>query len=181
MNPDPIWFSNWSNLAEITLSSILFFALIVVLTLVSGKRTTSQMNNFDWILTVAVGSLAASGILLETVAIVDAIMAILVIVACQYLLTWLAVRSDTVTKIIKDEPTLLVNKGEYIDEAMLRTRVTQAEINAALRENGLTKLEDANWVILETEGTLSVVPKQDIGWKDAKMMQNVQAPEKVGS
>ena len=180
VDPNPKWFSSWDNLAEIALSSILFFALIVALTLVSGKRTTGQMNNFDWITTVAVGSLASSGILLETVTIADAVLAILVILGCQYLLTWLAVRSKTVTKIIKDEPTLLVHQGDYLKDAMLRTRVTESEVKAALREKGLTALDQVNWVILETEGTLSVIAKEELEWGEAEILHGVQTPEGVG-
>ncbi|MGB3738624.1 MAG: YetF domain-containing protein [Pontixanthobacter sp.] len=175
----PLWFSDWTTLGEIALTCVLFFALIVALTLVSGKRTTGQMNNFDWIVTVVVGSLAASGILLDNVTVIDAGFAIFAILACQYALTWLSVRSETVTKLIKDEPTLLVNQGEYLKDAMLRTRVTESEVKAALRGRGLAKLEDVNWVILETEGTLSVIAKKDVPWGDARILHGVQTPDSM--
>lgn len=180
MNPDQVWFENWSNLSEIAISSIFFFALVVALTLISGKRTTGQMNNFDWILTVVVGSVASSGILLDDVAIVDAAVAIIVIVGCQFILTWLAVRSKIVTKIIKDEPTLLVHQGDYLKSAMLRTRITESEIRAALRTRGLTKLEDVNWVVLETDGTFSVISKADVSWDGAEILHGVQKPDGIG-
>ena len=177
---NPIWFSDWSRLGEIALTSLLFYLLIVVLTRLSGKRTTSQMNNFDWIITVAVGSLAASGILLKNVPVVDALTAIIVLGICQYAITWTLVRSKRVANIVKAQPTLLTHKGEYLDDAMKYTRVTRAEIDAALRENGIAEPAGANWVILETDGTLSVIPKQDVEWSEAKTLQGVMAPEKIG-
>ena len=59
------WYSNSDKMINIAIGAIFFYFLIVILVRILGKRTTSQMNNFDWIINIAVGSLAASGILLE--------------------------------------------------------------------------------------------------------------------
>lgn len=82
-----VW-SGWTRLAEVSANAFLFYVLIVVMVRVVGKRTTSELNNFDWIINVAVGSLAASGILLRNVATLDAVAAIVVLAACQFLTTW---------------------------------------------------------------------------------------------
>ena len=175
----PIWFDSFTRLGEIAIASVFFWLLIIVLIRLSGKRTTSQMNNFDWIITVAVGSLAASGILLEDVTIADATAAIVMLGLLQFALTWLVVRSDRLTKVVKAEPTLLTHKGEYLKDAMLRERITKSEVDAALRENGIAEPEGAQWVVLETDGTLSVIPKQDSGWDDAATLEGVNAPGRI--
>ena len=181
MNESPILFDSFSRIGGIALSSLFFWLLIVVLIRLSGKRTTSQMNNFDWIITVAIGSLAASGILLEGVTLVDASVAILVLGLCQFGVTWLVVRSDRFAKIVKAEPELLLHKGEYLEEPMKRTRVTKSEIDAALRENGIVDAKDASWVILETDGTLSVIPRQDVSVGDAATLEGVAKPPRIGA
>lgn len=59
---------------------------------------------------------------------------------------------------MKSEPTLLVRDGTCLEEAMRRQRVTRDEIEAALREHGMVDLAAVRYVVLETDGTLTVVP-----------------------
>ena len=168
-----LW-SGWVRTAEVAASAFLFYVLIVVMARIVGKRTTSELNNFDWIINVAVGSLAASGILLENVASLDAVAAIVVLAFCQYITTQAVQRSRTIANIVKAEPTLLTHKGNFLRDAMKRTRISEEEINTALRRNGLTCNADANWVILETNGTLSVIPQSEVSWEEAEALSNVE-------
>jgi len=64
---DMLFFDNIEKLLRIVLTAVLVYILIVVTTKVSGKRSTSQLNNFDWIVTVMIGSLGASTILLKEI------------------------------------------------------------------------------------------------------------------
>ena len=162
---------------EISANALLFYILIIVMVRVVGKRTTSEFNNFDWIINVAVGSLAASGILLRNVASSDAIVAIVVLAACQFVTTKLVMRSEDVADIVKAEPTLLTHKGEYLRDAMARTRISEEEIKMALRATGITANSGANWVVLETNGTMSVIPRQDVRWGDADALSDVNCPD----
>lgn len=170
------WLSSWDRVGSIAALSIASFLLIVVLTRLSGKRTTGQMNNFDWIFTVAVGSLVASGILLRDISLLDAMVAVVTLGLCQYGLTWLLVRSDLATRLVKATPTLLTHKGDYLYDAMKRTRVTKAEINSALRREGLLENDAANWVVLETDGTFSIIPTQPSRLENAAAMEGVETP-----
>jgi uncharacterized membrane protein YcaP (DUF421 family) len=173
-----IW-SGWPRIVEIAGNAFLFYALIIVMVRMVGKRTTSELNNFDWIINVMIGSLAASGVLLRNVATADAIAAIVVLAACQYITTKLVQRSRTIANIVKAEPTLLTHKGEYLRDAMLRTRISEEEIKTALRQNGITHNADANWVVLETNGQLSVIPRQDVAWAEAEALSDVHAPKEL--
>ena len=170
-----VW-SSWLRLAEISANALLFYILIIVMVRIVGKRTTSQLNNFDWIINVAVGSLAASGILLQNVASIDAVVAIIVLATCQYATTYFVQRSQNIAAAVKAEPTLLTHKGEYLRDAMKRTRISEEEIMTALRSSGLTENAGANWVVLEPNGELSVIPRQDVRWEDAEALADVAAP-----
>lgn len=177
MEFDPSILAHHSRLAEVAILSLAFYVTIVVLTRLSGKRTTSQMNNFDWIITVVVGSLAASGILLRDVSYAEATAAIVALGVCQYAVTFVSVRSSTFTKAVKAEPTLLLHKGAFIDDALKRTRVTRSEVESALRQEGIVDPAGANWVILETDGTLAVIPRSDTPLADAPVMESVERPD----
>lgn len=178
--PDTInlW-SSWLRVGEIAANALLFYILIIVMVRIVGKRTTSEFNNFDWIINVAVGSLAASGVLLRNVATLDAITAIAVLAACQYVTTRLVLRSKTAADVVKAEPTLLTHKGEYLRDAMARTRISEEEIKTALRAAGITANADANWVVLETNGTMSVIPRQEVEWENADALSDVNCPDEL--
>ena len=173
------WFNSWERIWSVVQGATFFFVLIVVLTRIGGKRLTGQFNNFDWIITVAVGSLAASGILLKGVSIADATAAILVLAALQWACTWLAVRSERFSSLLKPPPRLLLHKGEILQDSLAAERITRNELDARLRQEGFTSLAEANWVILETNGKLSVIPRSEADWPGAGIMGSVEAPDAV--
>ena len=170
------WFNSWERIQSVAISAAFFFIFIVALIRFLGKRATSQMNNFDWIITVAVGSLAASGILLKDVSVSDAAIAIAVIAGMQWLTTLLVLKNEWVCRLVKPNPVLLVHKGKLLTDAMRRERVTKAEVYAKLRAQGFVRVEDANWVVLETDGAMTVIPYGDAGWDDAELMEDIANP-----
>ncbi|MGB3796910.1 MAG: YetF domain-containing protein [Alteraurantiacibacter sp.] len=167
--PDRLW--------SVAISAVFFYFFIVILVRVVGKRTTSQLNNFDWIINITVGSLAASGILLRDVGLLDAGLAIAVLATLQMLTTWSVLRSKLVSKIVKAQPVLLTHKGEFLRDAMRNERISEEEICSALRAHGMYDVADANWIILETNGELVVIPRDDIRLRDVGSMGGVSYPD----
>ena len=167
------WFNSLDRLESVAISAVLFYLLIILMTRLVGKRTTGQMNNFDWLVTVAVGSLAASGILLKDVSIADAVLAIVILFGLQWLTTWLVLHSEFVRRVIKARPRMLLHKGEIQKQALRSERISEAEIYTALREQGFANLEDANWVIIENNGKITVIPRDSMSLEEADLMQDV--------
>jgi uncharacterized membrane protein YcaP (DUF421 family) len=135
----------------------LAYVSLVLLLRMSGKRTLSKMNAFDLVATIAIGSLLATVILNEDVALVDGIVAFVVVIGAQFVVTWSSVRSRTVERWVKAEPTLLYHGGRFLAEAMRRTRVTEQEIESAVRLAGAPSLDAVQAVILETDSSVSVL------------------------
>ena len=147
--------------ANILVATPLLYVTVIVLVRFSGKRTTSQMNGFDWVVTVATGSLVASGILPGGSSAIESILAITLLVALQWLVTLGVSRSAAVQSAVKATPRLLLRNGEFLREAMLHERVSEAEVRAQVRASGHTRIEDVEWVILETDASLSVALETD--------------------
>lgn len=160
-------FDGWAGILEITIAAPMIYIAIICVIRVSGKRSTSQMNNFDWVVTVALGSIAASGVMLKDVSVVECLYAISLLLAFQWLLTKSLIHLPPLQKLVKANPTLLVHNGEYILDAMKCERVAKDEILAAIRESGLITIEDAKWVILETDASFSVIPQDDRDYSKA--------------
>ena len=127
---------------------------------ISGKRTLSKMNAFDLVVTVALGSTLATISLSKDVVLVQGLLVLAMFISLQFIVAWLSVRSSTVRKLVKSEPALLFHRGRFLDDALCRERVTKEEIFAAVRSEGYADLKKILAVVLETDGTFSVVQDQ---------------------
>jgi uncharacterized membrane protein YcaP (DUF421 family) len=150
-------------LVRIAITVPVAYAVIILFIRISGKRSTSQMNNFDWIVTVALGSILGSTVVLKDVTLAEGLLATGLLLALQFVLTTAVRRSDRVASAIKATPTLLLHNGSFIEEAMSRERISEREILAALREKGVTDTEAVAWVVLENDASFSVLLKSDSG------------------
>ncbi|MBL6458440.1 DUF421 domain-containing protein [Belnapia sp. T6] len=152
-----MFFDNWTGLLRVVVVGILAYTALVLLLRVTGKRTLSKMNAFDLIVTVALGSTLATVLLSKDVALAEGITAFALLVLLQYAITWLSVRSDRVRSFVKAEPCLLLSDGRFLHAAMRRERVTEDEVQAAARAQGIASLDDVAAAVLETDGSFSVI------------------------
>ncbi|OYW53430.1 MAG: hypothetical protein B7X99_13485 [Rhizobiales bacterium 17-65-6] len=150
-------FQNWSGIVRTILVGSMAYATLVVFLRISGKRTLSKLNAFDLVVTVALGSTLSAIILQESVALAEGATALAVLIFLQFAVTFWSVRSDWFAKAVRAEPTLLLRNGELCVEAMRRQRVTPDEARSAVRAAGGNDLADVQAVILESDGTLSVI------------------------
>ncbi len=152
-----LFFNNWETLVRTLVIGVLAYVVLIVFLRVSGKRTLSKMNAFDFVVTIALGSTLATILLNKEVTLAEGALAFAVLIGLQFVVTWLAVRVPWVRKLVTGEPTLLFHNGAYIQSAMRRTRVTDEEIRAAARAAGAGEMDAVADVVLETDGTFSVV------------------------
>ena len=156
-----MFFEDWYGLLRVALvGTSAYFALVLMLR-VSGKRTLSKMNAFDFVVTVALGSTLATVLLSEDVALAEGALAFGLLITLQYLITWLSVRSPFIDRLVKSEPVLLLHRGKFLPEAMKAARVAEVEILAAVRKHGESELETVEAVVLETDGSFSVIPRSE--------------------
>jgi uncharacterized membrane protein YcaP (DUF421 family) len=153
----PVFFNNWAGLGRVLIVGALAYAALVLLLRISGKRTLSKMNAFDLVVTVALGSTLASVLLSKDVPLAEGVLAFWVLVALQYGLAWLSVRSERFQGLIKSEPALLLYRGRMLQDTLRRERVAGEEVHAAVRAQGIAAIEEVEAVVLETDGSFSVI------------------------
>ena len=152
-----LFFSGWSGLWRTSVLGILSYLSLILFLRISGKRSLSKMNAFDLIVTIALGSTLATILLNKEIALAEGLLALSLLIALQFCVTWVAVRSSRLESLMKNEPALLLHHGEFIRPRMFRERVTESEIRSALRGRGFADIEPRFSVVLETYGTFSVV------------------------
>jgi uncharacterized membrane protein YcaP (DUF421 family) len=156
-----MFFNDAFSLLRVVIVGTLAYLSLVLLLRVSGKRTLSKMNAFDLVVTVAIGSTLATVLLSKDVALSEGVVAFGLLIGLQWIMTWLSVRSRRVEHLIKAEPSLLYFEGRFLNQALRRERVTEAEVRAAVRSQGFSEMESVAAVVLETDGSLTVLRNQD--------------------
>jgi|SRR5690606_16626126 len=154
---DKIFFDNWESIFRTFIISILAYVALILLLRISGKRTLSKMNAFDFIVTIALGSTLATVLLNKDVALADGVLAFAVLIFLQYVITYFSARSRRVSGLVKSTPTLLVYKGRMLERAMKKERIAKDEIFAIVREKGFSSLEKIDAIVLETDGSLTLI------------------------
>lgn len=161
MSIDKMLFQGWSDLARTAIVGVLAYLMLVLLLRVSGKRTLSKMNAFDLVVTVALGSILATILLSEDVALAEGVLAFIVLIGLQFVIAWLSVHSKAVSSLVKAEPRLLAYQGQFLHDAMRRERVVEEEVLTAVRQQGLASLDQVEAVVLETDGSFTCVTRTE--------------------
>lgn len=150
-------FQDWPTLAHTLLVAPMAYLTLLVVVRVSGKRALAKLNAFDLVVTVSLGSVLASVAVSPSVSLASGAAAFVLLIGLQYLIAFLSVRLERFQGLVKAQPTLLVRDGALLEDAMARQRVTHWEILQALRQGGIASVDEAAAVVLETDGTISVI------------------------
>jgi uncharacterized membrane protein YcaP (DUF421 family) len=153
--------ASWTDILRVIVVGTLGYIALIFLLRISGKRTLSKMNMFDFVITIALGSTYASLILSKNVALAEGVIAFALLILLQFVVAWLSVRFPAFKKTVKGEPSLLFYRGQYMDKTLLTERIAHEEVRSAARAEGINRMEDLGAVVLETDGTFSVLPALD--------------------
>ena len=153
-----MFFSNGTTLVRTLVVGALAYVGLVLLLRLSGRRALSKMNAFDLVVTVALGSILATILLNQDVSLIQGLLAMALLLGLQYAVTWSSVRVAWVRKTVTGEPALLFYQGRFLSDALRAARVTEDEVRAAMRSSGLADIAPIEAVVLETDGSFSVIP-----------------------
>lgn len=169
----PIFFDGSLDLLRAGVSAILLYAAIILLVRLTGKRSVAQLNNFDWIVIVVLGSLAATTILNNDVTLAESLVAMAALLFLQWGLTKVICVIPVTARLVKAEPRILFENGDYCADAMRRERVTPAEIRAAIRQKGLSSLSQVSCIVLETDARISVITEEAARGTDQSALADI--------
>lgn len=152
-----LFFGTWSDLGRTLVVAPITYVMLVLLLRVSGKRTLAKLSAFDLVVTIAFGSTLASAFVSRTVSLAEAGLAFVLLIGLQFAVTRLTMASGRMRRTVKAEPTVLLYRGLVVEQAMQDERITQDELRQAVRKQGVASLETVGAVVLETDGSFSVL------------------------
>ena len=126
----------------------------------AGKRTLSNMNVFDLLATVAIGSSIATFVIEDGIGLTGGAIAIALPLALQLIVAFISSRSRRAERFIKQHPAMMLWEGELQHAMMKHELITEADVCEAVRKAGLASLSEVKAVVLEVDGNFSVVPRR---------------------
>lgn len=154
-------FDSFQDLLRVIVVSLLAYGSLVIVLRAAGKRSLSKLNAFDLVVTVALGSTLATVLLTKDIAFSEGALAFCMLALLQWIVSRLSIASSRFARLVRSDPKLLVENGSFREAAMAAERVTSDEIDAAIRSAGLGRLEDVAAVVLEADGSLSVIRRTE--------------------
>lgn len=158
-----MWFDTWKDIVRIVLVGTAAYAALVGVLRASGKRTLAKLNAFDFVVTVAFGSTLSTILLSTDVSFVEGTVALALLALLQYVVALLSARLAWMGKAVTARPTAVVREGRLLPEALAAHRLTADQIRQVCRGAGHGDLTQVAAVVLESDGTLSVISDSQLG------------------
>ena len=152
-----MFFDKWYDLLRVLIVGASAYGSLVLILRLAGKRSLAKLNIFDFVVTVAFGSTLATVLLSGDVALSEGVLAFAVLALLQWIVATASVHVGWFRRIIRAEARLLLRDGKFNDAALRSERVTRGEVISAIRKHGHGKVESIAAVVLETDGSLSVI------------------------
>jgi uncharacterized membrane protein YcaP (DUF421 family) len=142
------------------LRALAIYVFLLVIFRVAGKRTMAQITVFDFVLLLIISEATQQAMIGQDFSITNAVLVITTLVGAERGLTWVQRRFKTVDRLLDGLPLVLVEDGKPFDDRLKAERIDIEEILAAARETqGLARLDQIKYAVLEQTGGISIIPK----------------------
>lgn len=153
-----LFVDGWAPIIRIVVIGTISYIAVVALLRYFGKRALTKMNAFDMVVTVAVGSAFASAVMSKDVTLADGVVAFVVLLVLQRSFAALSIHIGWFGRYLKAQPLLIIYRGVILWDAARKEQLGDLEILGGLRSKGVAAVEDVLAMVLEPDGSFSVIP-----------------------
>lgn len=139
-------------------TAVIYLFLIAGLRLL-GKRELGQLSIYDLVLIVLIANSVQNAMVGQDTTLAGGIVAAITLLIINRILTGLLLQKPKLRHWMIGEPLLIVKDGHLLSGPMGKEGISREHVEAAMREHGVSKLEDVQMAVLEVDGTISIVPK----------------------
>ena len=150
-------FGGWGSTIGALVEAMVFYPFAVLLLRVAGKTTVGTARVFDFVSTVAMGTVIGSTIISQSIALTTGMVGLTAIVAMQWTVAYASSRSARFYRITTNTPRLLYDGSRFLEENLKDERITREDVLAKVREGGHPDLGSVAAVVLETTGNVAVI------------------------
>jgi uncharacterized membrane protein YcaP (DUF421 family) len=164
-----------SGLPEVILRVAIIYLFLVVVLRISGKREVGQMSILELIVVLLISDAVQNSMVGDNTTVWAGPVAVLTLLGLDYALAWLTRRSKKVRQAIEGEPRLLVRDGRLLRKALREEKLSVDEVETAVRAHGLARIDDVQEAVLETDGSISIIPKPEASKSQVGTDPNAEA------
>jgi uncharacterized membrane protein YcaP (DUF421 family) len=150
-----------SSLPEVVLRTAIVYLFVVVALRLSGKREVGQMSVLELVVILVISDAVQNSMVGDNTTLWGGLVAVVTLLSLDFGLKAVTKRSRTLRRAIEGEPRLIVRDGRLLSRAIKEEGLETEEVRAAIRSHGLVGPEDVRLAVLETDGSISVVPRDD--------------------
>jgi uncharacterized membrane protein YcaP (DUF421 family) len=169
--------SSWPDLLMVVVSTVAIYVSILLLTRANGLQSFSKMSSFDFAITIAMGSVIASTIVMEDPPLVQGVIGLAALFGLQFVVSTIRRRIPGSTDWLDNQPILIMAGTEILSHNLDRARMSEGDLFAKLRMSGVSRIDEVFAVIFETTGDVSVIKRTDAA--DSRIFEGVRDSERL--
>jgi len=162
------------------LRAMAVYAVLMVLIRLSGKRTMGQFTPFDVLLIVLLGNAVQNALLGKDTSLGGGLLLAVTLIAINWCVAFVTARSARAERVVEGVPVVLARDGQVFRSVLKREMVSEQDFNEALRQNGQMTLANVRIALLETNGKISVVPRDSDGGAPTAQLPDDAEPDEAG-
>lgn len=147
---------------DLAIRSVVLYAFVLVLTRVVGRRELSSLQPFDLILLIVLGDSIQQGLTQDDYSLTGAMLAVGTIGILQVATSYANFKFPRLRSFLDGQPLVVVQDGKPIERNLRRERLTMDDLAEAARHEGIAKLDDVAWAVMETSGMITFIKKSDL-------------------
>ena len=141
--------------------AIFGYCFLVLMVRIVGRRPGKQLTPFEFVLIFFMGGVTLTPMVGDDRSLTNALLTIASIAVTHFVLSWLKQVSPAVGRIIDGTPLVLLDKGEWQTETLAKTAIQDSDVMGTARDQGIKNLEEIEYAVLERNGEISVIPKEE--------------------
>ena len=149
-----------SDFLNICFRTILILIILFFITKMMGKKQISELNFFDYVVGITIGSIAADISLDIEKDMLAGIAALFIYGFISYIISFISIKSIWARRFIIGVPTVLVEKGKIIESGLKKSKIDVNDLLMVARENGYFNLDEIDYSLMEVNGNISFLPKE---------------------
>lgn len=164
-----------SDFLNICFRTILVLIILFFITKMMGKKQISELNFFDYVVGITIGSIAADISLDIEKNMIAGIAALFIYGFISYIISFVSIKSILARRFFIGVPTVLVEKGKIIESGLKKSKIDVNDLLMVARENGYFNLDEIDYTLMEVNGNISFLPKEKekpVTKKDMKIKCN---------
>ena len=150
-----------ASLPEVVLRTAIVYLFLVAVLRLSGKREVGQMSVLELVVILVISDAVQNSMVGDNTTLWGGLVAVATLLTLDLAIKTLARRSKPLRTAIEGEPRLLVRDGKLLEHAIDEEGLEVDEVRAAIRSHGIARVEDVRFAVLETDGSISVIPRDD--------------------